>query len=200
MTPLLPSVYIGNIEYYSILKNSDAITIEQHEHFVKQSFRNRARIYGANGALNLIVPRLKLGERTAMKDIKISYDSNWQKLHWKSIESAYRSSPFFEFYEDDLHPIFHKKHDFLIDYNTELQQKLLSFLHINVDESRSKSYIAVDQIETDLRYAIHPKRTPLYKRTFEPYNQVFESKHGFIPNLSVIDLLFNEGPNSGSYL
>ncbi len=128
----------------------------------------------------------------------IDYDTNWQKLHWKSIESAYRSSPFFEFYEDDLKPFYEKKYKFLLDFNIEIQNMVLEHLDIDVNLKFTDKYchILTEEID-DLREKIHPK-----KKENDPdfitveYTQVFQGKYGFIPNLSIIDLLFNEGPNA----
>ncbi len=193
MQILLPTAYFGNIEYFSNLISADEILIEHHENFIKQTYRNRCEIYGANGKLDLIVP-IKRGrsERTVMNKAEIDHSTRWQILHWRSIESGYRRSPYFEYYEDRMKPFFEKKFDLLIDLNHEATLFILSLLKeekkINFTKEYEKSY--TDTI--DLRNSFEPKMRE--KFVHEKYTQVFENRYGFISNLSILDLLFNNGP------
>lgn len=195
---LLTTAYLAPIQYYSKLANYHQIRIETHENFIKQSFRNRCNIYGANGELSLSIPIKKDKPKTKIKDIRIDYDTNWRKLHWKSIESAYRSSPFFEFYEDDLKPFYEKKYKYLLEFNNEIQEIILEHLELEPNIVFTDHYITQTENNTDdFREKIHPKKDiedVQFKIT--KYTQVFQDKHGFISNLSIVDLLFNEGPNA----
>ena len=201
-TALVPSVYIGNIDYYATLIKHQHIVFEQHEYFEKQSFRSRCCIYGANGLLSLFVPTKKIkGQRRIMKDVKIEYAENWQKLHRKSFESAYRSSPYFEYYEHDFIPLLEQKHDFLLDLNDAFHQFICSKLQLDISSKASEAYIQHPENMADYRSTIHPKLAPVNPNvTQKEYPQVFDTKYGFIPNLSVLDLLFNEGPNAAALL
>ena len=197
---ILSTAYLAPVQYYSKLLSYENIHIEIHENFIKQSYRNRCVIYGANGAMSLSIPIKKLSPKTIIKDLLIDYDTKWQKLHWKSIESAYRSSPFFEFYEDDLKPYYQKKIKFLLDFNNQLQEVILENLGVKANITQTTDYVNEHVIEyDDFRYIIHPKKK-IQDISFElpRYTQVFQDKFDFIPDLS--DLLFNEGPNSINFL
>lgn len=173
--------------------------MEQQEYFVKQTYRSRCHIYGANGILKLSIPVAHSGERTLIKDIKISNTYNWQKVHWKSIESAYRCSPFFEFYENDFVPYYlEKKFERLIDFNNELTILLLKLLKLEITIEPTSDYKKEMPEDFDFRNSVSPKMPFEQDKKFisQPYIQVFGNKHGFIPNLSIIDLLFNEGPHA----
>ena len=199
MKVILPIVYLGNIEYYSLLKNSEEVFFDLHGHYLKQNFRNRTEIYGANGKLNLIIPVEKHKNHTALQDIKISYDHFWQKQHWRSIASAYRSSPYFEFYEEELETVFMKHYTHLVEFNLALQNKILDLLSMSLIVSFSKEHHKEIEGFTDYRGYFTPKNKSL-EVPKELYNQVFEEKYGFLPNLFILDLLFNEGPNTVSFL
>ncbi|MFC2103877.1 WbqC family protein [Bacteroidota bacterium] len=195
---LLSTAYLAPIQYYTILLRYNEVLIEIFENFTKQTYRNRCRIYGANGELSISIPVKKLATKTKIKDILIDYDTNWQKLHWKSIESAYRSSPFFEFYEDDLRIFYEKKYKFLIDFNIEIQNMILEQLDLQINLKFTPEYQSglVSNYE-DFRNEIHPKKINKdFNSELIKYTQVFSEKYGFLPNLSIIDLLFNEGPNA----
>ncbi len=199
---ILSTAYLAPIQYYTKLLKYDEVFVEKHENFIKQSYRNRCKIYGANGELSLSIPVKKLSTKTKIKDLLIDYDTNWQKLHWKSIESAYRSSPFFEFYEDDLKPFYEKKYKFLLDLNSEIQNVILEHLDLEINlKFTDKYYNVLTEELDDFREQIHPKKkdNDVDFITVE-YTQVFQEKYGFIPNLSIIDLLFNEGPNAAEFL
>jgi len=193
MKLLLPSLYLAPLSYYSILKDKEQV-IEQYEFYEKQTYRNRSEIYGANGKLNLIVPISHGGVKKTMKEVKINYDNPWQKIHWKSIQSAYRTSSYFEFYEDDFSPFFEKKEVYLFDLNTKLHELILSLLQLENKSTLSSEYIANPENLNDLRLRFSPKKKEGFST--DKYNQVFSNRHGFIPNLSIIDLLFNQGPAS----
>jgi len=193
------SNYLAPIEYYFHLINSNVITIDVYENFVKQSYRNRCCILSPNGVQNLTVPLVKARKRKLIKNMKISYDDNWRKMHWKSLEAAYRSSPYFEFYEDDFHPYYHeKKYKYLIDFNWDLEQKIIELLNIDIESTKSVKYIECEPTTTDFRNAFSPKIETNLK--FNEYIQVFGDRNGFTPNMSIVDILFNEGPNAVNYI
>jgi hypothetical protein len=200
---LLPSVYLGPVQYYYHLASGKECVIDIHEHFAKQTYRNRTVIFDSNGALKLIIPLRRHPEKTPMKDIRIAYDAPWQDLHWKSLESAYRSSPFFEYYESEFIGFYEgPKYEWLHEYNQALQEVVLRLLKLKPRISMSREYEKVPVGNTDLRTLISPKKTfsqdPEFK--LKAYPQVFEPKYGFLPNLSIADLLFNEGPQAIRYL
>lgn len=198
---LLSSAYLAPIQYYSKLKNNNTCLIEHHENFQKQTYRSRCEIYSPNGLLTLSIPLVKRNHRQTMKDMKISYDYNWQNLHWRSMESSYRRSPFFEYYEDDLLPFYEKKQEYLIDLNEEIQQLILSLLKLKCNYTFTSEYKAEYPDAIDFRNSIAPKENKDIDKSFQPpvYTQVFEARHGFIPNLSIVDLLFNQGPRASDY-
>lgn len=193
----LSAAYLAPIVHYALIAQHESYAIDAHEHFVKQSYRNRAEIYGANGKLNLIVPLQKRKNRIPMHAIEISYEEKWQRLHWRSFESAYRLSPYFEYYEDEFLPFYeNKEHTKLLDFNLALEDKIKSLLGLNQARQLTEKY---EEQEVDYRQLIHPKHE-LEQIEFPYYIQVFTEKYGFIPNLSVLDLLFNLGPASSDYL
>lgn len=169
------------------------------DNYQKQTYRNRAYIYGANGKLQLSIPIIhSQKERQKYRDIKIYNFENWQSVHWKSLETAYRTSPFFEYYEDDIKPLFLKKTNFLLDFNLKCMDVILDCLQL--DLSISKSHVFKKKVidKTDFRFLSNARQETPYN--FDSYIQVFNNKHGFISNLSILDLLFNEGPNALNYL
>ena len=196
---IFSSHYLAPIEYYFQLIQHNDVIIDVYENFVKQTYRNRCCILSPNGVQNLTVPLVKARQRKLTKNMKISYDDNWRKMHWKSLEAAYRSSPYFEFYEDDFYPFYHEKqYDYLVDFNTDLEQKIVELLSINVNVTKSAKYIDEDDLKNDFRNSFSPKVEP--QLNFTPYIQVFGDRNGFAPNMSIVDLLFNEGPNSINYI
>ena len=197
---LLSTAYLPPIKYFANILQFDLCKIEIHENYIKQTYRNRCNILTANGLLNLSIPVNKVdGNHTLCKDIQISYASNWQSNHWRAIESAYNKSPFFLYYRDDLEKFYTQTYELLIDYNTELLKFILKKLGISKEINFTNDFIPVNNSINDLRYSINPK-TVQEKIIFPHYYQVFEAKHDFMPNLSIIDLLFNEGPESKYYL
>ncbi|MCF8374103.1 MAG: WbqC family protein [Bacteroidales bacterium] len=202
---LLNTAYFPPIQYFSKIARTEKVVLEAHENYLKQSYRNRCYIYGANGKLSLNIPIKKAsGLKMPIRDVKIEYLTHWQKIHWKSIESAYQSSPFFEFYIDDLIPFFQNKHKFLFDFNLEIIQFLIEALELDSEITLSETYEKPGSFSgQDYRDIIHPKKDfNKFDPKFNPqeYTQVFSPKHGFIPNLSVLDLLLNTGPEAGMFL
>lgn len=200
-TVYLSSAYLAPVSYYTKLLAFDNTVIEQHDNYLKQTYRNRCTIAGGNGEIALTIPTVKpQGGKAAMKDIRISDHGNWRHLHWNAIASAYNSSPFFEYYEDDFRPFYEKRYEFLHDFNEQLRQTVCSLIDIEPKLSYTDEYkMEFAANEHDFREAIHPKKEfaiadPTFKVT--PYYQVFTTRHGFQPNLSIIDLLFNMGPES----
>ena len=201
---LLSSTYFGPIQWYQKLHRMPCI-IEQHDHFVKQTYRNRCVIATANGTQTLTVPIERYdGMKCAMRDIRISDHGNWRHLHWNALVSAYGETPFFEFYADDLRPFFEKQHTFLFDLNLDIMHTMCQLLDVRPQVTLSEQYIVLpseDDAVVDFREAIRPKH-PLPDADFNPtpYYQVRAQRHGFLPNLSILDLLFNEGPEGIFYL
>lgn len=195
------SCYLPPIIYFKQLLTDDDCIIDVNEYFVKQTYRNRCTILGADGKLDLVVPIHRRNSKQFMKDVQLSNNENWQKIHWKSIEAAYRSSPYFEFYEDSFYPFYHnKKYNFLLDYNLELMGTICPLLKIPTSINLSKQYLEPLEEIIDFRSKISPKNKSLNEMEQPSYIQVFSDKLGFQKNLSIVDLLFNEGPNSLVYL
>jgi len=200
-TAILPLFYLPPVGYFSLLqKLGEDFLIEKHEHLAKQTYRNRASIYSPNGKLDITVPVVKGAKtHTKMKDVRISYDFNWQRLHWLSLESCYRSSAYFEFYEDELSRFYTNKFEFLFDYNLELLEWLNKKLKLNKSFEVTGEYFDDIKPEFDFRSAMNPKKQEDIVNN-KSYYQVFEDKHQFLPNLSIVDLLFNQGPQARLYL
>ncbi|RTY80827.1 hypothetical protein EKL97_10025 [Flavobacterium sp. LS1P28] len=200
MNILIHPTYFPSISNFAAMVQSESITFEVADNFQKQTNRNRAYIYSPNGIqlLNIPVKHSKESHQKT-KDIKIETDFDWQKQHFKSLEAAYRSSPFFEYFEDDIRPIFEKKQLFLLDLNFEIVALLSKCFRIKLDYTTTTEYFHEIDIETitDLRALVNGKKDV---SIFENYTQVFDDKHGFINNLSVLDLLFNEGKYAMDYL
>lgn len=202
-TALLSTTYFGPVQWYQKLYRYNQVLIEQHETFQKQTFRNRCLIATTQGIQVLTVP-VSTGDSHAIKDVRVSDHGNWRHLHWQALQSAYGDSPFFEYYADDLWPFFEKRWDFLLDFNEAIRQKMCELLDIHPQVGYTSNYQHIDSQHStlnDFRTAIDPKH-PVADADFIPrrYYQVFEQKHGFLPNLSILDLLFNMGPESIYYL
>lgn len=197
----LSSAYLAPVQYYSTLLSYEHIYIEQHDHYLKQTYRNRCTIAGADGAVTLSIPTVKpTNPKCEMKDIRISDHGNWRHLHWHAIESAYNNTPFFAYYKDDFAPFYEKKYEFLADFNEQLRMLICTLIDIQPTIILTTEYKTGFTLgEIDLREAIHPKkelRTADSMLAPRPYYQLFEARHGFLPNLSIVDLLFNMGPES----
>lgn len=193
---IFPAFYFGPISYFGKLIQSESFELEANENFPKQTYRNRCFIQGANGKLRLAIPTVHDGSR-AMKDIKTSNEYNWQKEHFKSLVSAYKSSPYFEFYEDDLAPIFESKPKFLLDFNLKTIEFIQSKLKLDLNYKLTETYQSIPK-ELDFRLQFNSKIEP--QGNFPEYMQVFDEKLGFLPDLSILDLLCNEGPKATTYL
>lgn len=200
-TILLSSAYLAPVEYYTKLYAADRVLIERYDHYMKQTYRNRCVIVGANGTLSLTIPTEKENQaKVLMKDVRISDHGNWRHVHWNALESAYRNSPFFEYYADDFRGFYEKKYSFLWDFNEALCDVVCSLIDLHPNRTGTSDYQVEPSSDIeDFRQLIHPKID--YKEadpSFHPlpYYQVFKEKFGFIPNLSIVDLLFNMGPES----
>ncbi|MDO4224562.1 MAG: WbqC family protein [Bergeyella zoohelcum] len=194
---LLPIFYLPPISWFAeFLDEKNEVVLEQWEHFPKQTYRNRANIYGANGKLSLIIPIHHNGKR-AMKDIEISYAENWQNLHWKSIKTAYQSSPYFEFYEDKLQSIFEIKELNLLKFNLKVLEIIQRILKTEKAYSLTEEYIKEPK-EEDFRERFSAKKPTEYETA--EYYQTFSDKMGFVEDLSILDLLCNKGPETLSYI
>lgn len=201
---LLSTAYFPPVQYVSKFLQFEKIYIEQHENFTKQTYRNRCEILAANGPVSLVIPVVKgRGSKIKIRDLKISYDTDWQRNHWRTIFSAYNSSPFFEFYRDEISPFFEKKWKFLFDYNLAILESICELIEIDFNVELTHDFEKVDSNTLNFREAISPKKQKAkHDPDFHPneYTQVFAEKFGFVPNLSILDLLFNEGPNSYNIL
>ena len=190
----LTLAYLAPVEYYAAMAKAETVFLEYCEYYVKQTYRNRCHIAAANGPMALSIPVEKTGgERILSRDVRISKHNDWQLHHWRSIESAYNSTPFFEYYKDDFHPFYEKKWTFLWDFNLEIQTKVLELLDVepNIQLTTEFKTTLIENIQ-DLRDSIHPKKENRPENC-KPYYQVFEQRFGFQPNLSIIDFLFNMG-------
>lgn len=201
---LLNTAYLPPVQYISKIKSAEIIHIEQHDHYNKQSYRNRCDIMTANGVMALSVP-VKKGEtlKSFTKEILIDYATPWQKLHFKGIESAYKKSPFYDYYIDDLLVYFQRKEKYLLDLNLKLLSVILDLIPLKRQLQLTDEYIKEHHSLQDYRDVIHPKssrrvRTDDYVP--KPYHQTFAEKFPFTPNLSILDLLFNAGPETTIYL
>lgn len=194
---ILSTAYLPNTTWFYYLLNAENVIIEKNEHFEKQSFRNRCEILSANGKLNLTIPLVKVSTKEIISQKRISYAENWQTKHWRAITCAYKNSPYFEYFEDDFTPFYSNKHDFLFDYNSDLVKLILKILRIKMELHYSEQF-NLNFEGNDLRYNIHPKT--ISDLSLPAYNQVFSEKFNFVPNLSVLDLLFNKGLETKTYL
>lgn len=201
MKALLSTTYFGPVQWYQKLYRCEEVEIEQWESFQKQTYRNRCLIATTQGIQALTVP-VERGSSQLIKDIRISDHGNWRHLHWNALVSAYGESPFFEYYQDDIRPFFEKHWEFLLDFNEAIREKMCELLDIQAKVSYSLEFAtALHSPLKDFREGIRPKH-PMEDPEFKPrtYYQVYQQKHGFLPNLSVLDLLFNMGPEGIFYL
>lgn len=196
---ILPMFYLPPVAWFAQLnKSKNDILIDKEEHFIKQTYRNRAHIYSPDGILALTVPVVKGAKvHTKVKDVKISYDFNWQRLHWMSLQNCYRRSAYFEFYEDSFAPFYEMRYDNLFDYNLQQLTLVLKLLKIKAEIKFTEDYEETYPERIDLRLSLDPKKDQPQQKT---YFQLFEEKHGFLNNLSIVDLLFNQGPQAVAYL
>ena len=197
------------MQWYQKLHRAEHVWMEQWESFQKQTYRNRCLIATTQGIQALTIPVDRPSTVNDIKDIRVSDHGNWRHLHWNALQSAYGESPFFDYYQDDIRPFFEQRWDFLLDFNEAIWAKMCELIDIQPKVSLTDSWsdISHPSLHTphssiiDLREAIRPKH-PGADPDFEtkPYYQVYRQKHGFLPNLSILDLLFNMGPESIFYL
>ncbi|MCL2098616.1 MAG: WbqC family protein [Bacteroidales bacterium] len=202
-SPLLPTAYWPPVQYYTKIVGQQAIYLEQHEHYQKQTYRNRCVIYAANGPTALVIPIIRMqGRKMPIRDVRIDYSTPWQRVHWKAIVSAYRSSAFFEYYEDDFRSFYEREETFLFDLNEKILHLTLELTGLHTKVGYTAEFIPSDGDMPDWRTLISPKVDFTADTKFKPqsYYQVFAPKHGFAANLSILDLLCNEGNNSLSVL
>lgn len=203
MKPVLTHpCYFGPIDLYAVIAQSEVVVMEKQDNYQKQTYRTRQYIYGANGKLLLNVPikhrENKTGKHQKYKDIRIENAFKWQRLHWKSLEAAYRTSPFFEFYEDEFVGLFENKATFLMDFNLKCMEIVFECLNLNFDFKFTELFELTPEGYNDQRQLVNSKRSP--GAELEEYIQVFQTKFGYISNLSILDLLFNKGPSALDYL
>lgn len=197
MKILLPIFYLPPVSWFAVfLKEEDEIVLEQYENFPKQTYRNRANIYGANGRLSLIIPTRHTGKRV-LKETEISHRENWQQLHWKSIKTAYQRSPYFEFYEEKIEKIFEFKTDSLIEFNLNALKIIQDILKTEKAYSLNNDYVKIP-LEENYREKFSAKKETEFE--MEEYYQTFSDKLGFEKDLSILDLICNKGPETLTYL
>ena len=195
----MSTAYFPPISWIREAVNAEKIFIEAWESYPKQTYRNRCRIAAANGVLPLSIPVNKVhGNGTMTKDVEICYDEDWQRLHRRSIEDAYTNSAFYLYFWDEFSPFFVKKYRFLLDFNMELTSAILRILGENPEIRITDAFVKDPAGGADFRHSFSPK-LPIDDKNFNRYPQVFEEKYGFLPDLSIIDLIFNEGPASLDY-
>ena len=209
---LLSTAYLPPVDYFRVMRTHGGFVIESHENYQKQSYRNRCCIYSANGVMPLVIPIVRSGGKQLITEVRIDYTKEWQKQHWGAIYSAYKSTPFFDYYQNDIYPFYSSvKEESLFELNNKLFSIILDILNFSSTINCTSDY--KEESPNDFRNSIHPKRespiTPNSRlsvnitdtdRNPHKYHQLFSHKYGFAANLSIIDLLFNEGPDSILYL
>jgi hypothetical protein len=205
MTALLTTAYWPNLHYFYYVLHAEQVLIEQHENYQKQSYRNRTLILTANGVLPLSIPVKKRGAKELTRDLQISYQENWQIRHWRAILSAYKNSPFFDYFEEEIHYFYNTRVEGLLEYNQLQLQLLLRLLKLKKQIALSPEFTKSVTDSMDLRFITDPKtdfrEDPRVQELLgRPYYQTFGDRPGFHPNLSILDLLFNTGLESINYL
>jgi hypothetical protein len=196
---LISTAYLPPVEFFSLISDADVIFIEKEENYIKQSYRNRCYILSAHGPQLLSVP-VYLGSvhKTLIKDIRIDYSKRWQQVHLRAMTASYNSSPYFEFYFESIEKIISENHEYLVDLNMALTEKILQILKIKKSILYSSVFEPIDNNPYDFRYKITPKKKTSFPQ--KPYIQVFDTGKGFVPNLSIVDLIFNMGPEAIRYM
>lgn len=199
---LLSTAYFPPAEYFSLIAGARKVIIEKHENYLKQTYRNRCVILGANGPLALIVPVMRGSfHKTALSDLKIDNGRRWRELHLRGFISAYAAAPFFEYYYDAISQVISRPFTFLLDLNTEALSAVCEATGLSAEISFSGEFIPPGIHKEDYRYSITPKRPSGVSRYSQvPYTQVFSDKFGFTRRLSIIDILLNNGPGTGALL
>ena len=198
--PLLTELqYLGSVDYFALMLAHQQVIFEQHENYTKRTYRNRCHILGTNGVLKLSISLQKgKNQQQSIRQTKIAYTNPWHSQHWRSITSAYGNAPFFEFYKDDLKAIFESKTENLFDFNLKLTELIIELLQLEIEISFSETYqkMPSDNI-TDGRNLFLPTKPKVIENIQSvAYPQVFEEKHGFVSQLSILDLMFCQGPSS----
>ncbi len=197
---LLSTAYLPPVHYFMAMKLAGEVYIEKHETYAKQTYRNRCEIYTSNGKLALTIPVKKVnGNHTVIDQVEVSDQYNWQVLHWRAIHAAYANSPFFLYYKDDLKFFYQNKFNSLFDFNQQLLSEIISLIGINVKISYTEVFEKQPENWIDYRNTISPKKLPT-EFYLKPYYQSFNEKHGFISGLSILDVLFNIGPETQDIL
>jgi hypothetical protein len=196
---LVSTAYLPPIEYFSLISQADEIFVEREENYLKQSYRNRCYILSAHGPQLLSVP-VYLGSqhKTPLKDIRIDYSKRWKQVHLRAITASYNSSPYFQFYFEEIEKIIARNHDFLFDLNMELTESVLKMLKLNIKLAHTTDFEPVGEADNDYRYKISPKETSDF--IVKDYMQVFDTVNRSVNLLSIIDLIFNMGPEAVDYL
>lgn len=196
---LVSTAYLPPVEYFSLISRNDEVLIEREENYLKQSYRNRCYILSSHGQQLLSVP-VFLGSqhKTLVKDIRIDYSKRWQQVHLGALTAAYNSSPYFQFYFEGIESIISRKTDFLLDLNMELTEKILEMLKIKVKIAYTTNFKPVAQDNNDFRYSLSPKKESQFR--VREYIQVFGKNNEFVHRLSIVDLIFNMGPEAEGYL
>jgi hypothetical protein len=196
---LISTAYLPPVEYFSLLLYADEILIEREENYLKQSYRNRCYILSPHGPQILSVP-VYLGSmhKTPVKDIRIDYSKRWQQVHIGALTASYNSSPYFQFYFENIERVISKNYEFLIELNTELTTVVMNMLKMKVNLTYTTCFQPEGSIKNDYRYNISPKKPSRF--TVREYIQVFNNNTGFVQPLSILDLIFNVGPGAVNYL
>lgn len=198
-TIILHPTYFPTIATFVALVNSKNVVFEVFDNYQKQTYRNRCYIYAANGKLQLSVPVIYTQKnRQLYQDVKIANTYNWQDIHFKSLESAYRTSPFYEYYIDDIKPLYTESFDSILDFNLACFEVICEALQLDITIKKTDKFEKEPEDSLDYRYLVNAKKDTVLQ--FDNYTQVFNAKHGYINNLSILDLLFNEGPSALAYL
>lgn len=200
---VLSTAYCPPVEYFMAAAMTGRVLIETQESYIKQTYRNRCRIYACDGILSLTVPVSMHGDSRDIRSVRIDYTRPWLQQHVRALVSAYRTSAFFEYYQDDILGILESRPETLFELNSRLTAKMMELLGIRCEISLTAEFRReYPSGYLDLRDGIHPKKAvpEIFRDRFKPYYQVFSDRFGFIPGLSALDLLFNEGPDAISYL
>ncbi len=199
---IIHPTYFPSIISYAVMLKQDNLQFEVMDFYEKQTYRNRMYIHSANGKqmLSVQVQHTHKNEKQPYKDVLLSSDFDWQKLHWRSLETAYRTSPYFEFYEDDIYPLFHQKYKYLVDFNIKTIEVLNQMLDLSFVYKKTDKFVMNYEGEKDYRFLVNAKKTLAIEAELPKYTQMFDDRNGFMPNLSILDLLFMQGPNAVSYL
>lgn len=200
MSVLYPT-YFPNIAFFTVFLRNDAITWEVHGNYQKQSFRNRTYICTDRGKYMLSIPISHLGNHNGKqlnRSVKVDNSYPWQRRHWRTLETAYRTSPFFEFYEDDIRPLYDNTFEYLMEFNLKTVEVICECLQLEMPKAKTERFRHDIDTAEDYRYLADAKANIVLEQ--ENYVQVFGDRHGFIPNLSILDLLFNLGPGAAAYL